>query len=152
MEPVFYSGTILFPGATKVFSYPRLLQVVDYPEQVPYEASRAEQGEPRLTKFFSRQGYFRARVKVATKLDPDRRLANIVYDVTLGPRAKFGAIQISGAPPAVAAKLKGALGSFHAFLHGATVKEGKPYSPGHLQAATKLLQPLWAIKIISPTG
>ena len=128
LEPVFYVGMIYFPGATNEFSYPRMLQVVNYPAQEPYEARRAAEGETSLTHFFAQQGYFEAQVKVETKLDQARKLADIVYHVTLGRRAKFGNVEIAGPPPAEAATLKGALGSFRARLHGADVKEGKPYS------------------------
>ena len=140
MEPVYYIGVIDFPGATKEFSYPRLLQTVNYPDQEPYEAARAEEGRTRLTQFFVQQGYFTAQVRVETKLDRARELADIDYNVTLGRRAKFGNIEITGAPPTDAARLKNALRSFRARLHGANVKEGKPYSPERLQAATKWLR------------
>lgn len=99
LEPVFYVGMIYFPGATKEFSYSRLLQVVNYPDQAPFEGVRADQGEKSLTRFFAQQGYFAAQVKVETKLAQARKLADIVYDVTLGRRAKIGDIEISGAPP-----------------------------------------------------
>src|SRR5712692_1198373 len=36
MQPAFYIGMIYFPGALKVFTYPRLLQVVNYPAEEPY--------------------------------------------------------------------------------------------------------------------
>jgi outer membrane protein assembly factor BamA len=139
MEPVFYVGMIYFPGATKVFSYQRLLQVVNYPTQEPYEAAWADQGKSSLTRFFAQQGYFAAQVKVETKLDQARKLADIVYNVTLGPRAKVGNVEISGPPSAEVALLKSALRSFRARLHGANLKEGKPYDPERLQAATQFL-------------
>ncbi len=140
LEPVFYVGIIYFPGATKEFSYPRMLQVVNYPAQEPYEARRAAEGETSLTHFFAQQGYFEAQVKVETKLDQTRKLADLVYHVTLGRRAKFGNVEIAGPPPAEAAMLKVAVGSFRARLHGAEVKKGKPYSQEHLTAATKFIQ------------
>ena len=140
LEPVFYVGMIDFPGATKAFDYPRLLQLVNYPAQEPFESARADQGAISLNRFFAQQGYFTAQVKVETKLDEARKLANIVYRVTLGRRAKFGKVQISGPPPAEVDLLAGALHSFRARLHGANVKEGKPYGPERLQAATKFLQ------------
>ena len=140
LEPAFYVGMIYFPGATKVFSYQRLLQVVNYPAQEPYEADRARRGEAALTRFFTEQGYFLAHVKVEEKLDPPRKLADIVYNVALGRRAKFGHIDISGPPPAEIALLKGALHSFHAHLHGSNIKEGKRYDAERLPAATQLLQ------------
>lgn len=139
-EPSFYVGMINFPGAMKVFTYSRLLQVVNYPEQEPYEADRARRGQTLLTRFFAQQGFFAAQVKQETKLDEAHKLADIVYNVNLGRWAKFGEIQISGAPPAETEPLKGALHSFRAHLHGASVKVGKPYAAQRLQAATKFLQ------------
>ncbi len=140
LEPVFYIGTITFPGAVKEFSYPRLLQTVNYPAQEPYEAARATRGVTSLTQFLAQQGYFRAQVVEETKLEPDRKLANLVYNVTLGPRAKFGNIQINGPAPAEVAQLKACLTSLRARLHGADVRRGKPFLPDHLQAATNFLQ------------
>ena len=139
LEPAYYVGMIDFPGATKVFSYQRLLQVVNYPAQEPYEADRARQGETSLARFFTQQGYFGAQVKVGEKLDAERKLADIVYNVALGRRAKIGEIEISGPPPAEVALLKRALGSFRAHLHSSNLKKGKAYDPERLQAATQWL-------------
>lgn len=83
MEPAFCVGMIYFPGAAKDFSYQRLLQVVNYPPQEPYEAGRARRGGKSLTRFFSDQGYFVAQVNKESKLDPTRKVADIVYNVTL---------------------------------------------------------------------
>jgi len=47
MEPAFYIGTIDFPGALKVFSCGRLLQVVNYPAEQPWK----EFGEGRRIGF-----------------------------------------------------------------------------------------------------
>ena len=140
MEPVFYVGMIYFPGATKVFSYQRLLETVNYPKQEPYEAARADQGQALLARFLAQQGYFLAQVNVQTNLDQARKLANISYDVTLNRRAKFGNVQITGPSPTEIAQLMGALHSFWARLHRASVKEGKTYDPARLQAATRFLQ------------
>ena len=85
LEPAFYVGMIYFPGATKVFSYQRLLQVVNYPAQEPYQAARAKPGEGRLTRFFDQQGYFEAHVKMEERLDQPRKLADIIYNVSLRP-------------------------------------------------------------------
>src|SRR5882757_2634054 len=37
LEPALYFGIFQFPGATKIFSYTRLLQVIDIPNQTPYQ-------------------------------------------------------------------------------------------------------------------
>ena len=139
MEPAFYVGMISFPGATKDFSYQRLLQVVNYPPQEPYEVDRARQGEKSLTRFFSRQGYFVAQVKMESRLDPARQVADLMYNVTLGRRAKFGSVEVIGPPPDEIAQIKGALRSLRARLHGANLKQGMRYDPDRLQAANRFL-------------
>ena len=77
LEPVYYVGTILFPGAAKAFSYTRLFQAVNYPAQEPYEAARADQGAASLRRWLAQQGYFAAQVKVEMKMDAARKLADI---------------------------------------------------------------------------
>src|ERR1017187_1472830 len=58
LEPVYYVGTITFPGAERAFSYTRLFQAVNYPSQEPYEAARADEGATALKRRFAQQGYF----------------------------------------------------------------------------------------------
>ncbi len=140
LEPAFYIGMIDFPGGTKVFSFQRLLQVVNYPPQEPYQSDRVAQGEKELKRFLAREGYFTAQVKAETRLDQPRQVADLVYNVTLGPRARIGKIEIIGPDEAEVKELKGALRSIRARLHGANLKEGKPYDSDHLQAATRFLQ------------
>ncbi len=97
IQPAFYIGMIDFPGAVKVFSYPRLLQVVNYPAQEPYEASRVKGAETDLLQFFTNSGYFQARVETETKPDQARGLVDVVFYVALNRRAKFGRVEIAGA-------------------------------------------------------
>ena len=111
MQPAFYIGMIYFPGAAKVFSYPRLLQVVNYPAQEPYEESRVKAAEPALLQFFADNGYFVARLQSETKLDTAHQLADLVFHVTLNKRAKFGRLKVAGPPPQEAARLERALHS-----------------------------------------
>ncbi len=140
LEPAFYIGMINFPGATKDFTYQRLLQVVSYPPQEPYEADQARQGERKLKRFFTREGFFAVDVKVDSKFDEARQVANLDYNITLGPRAKFGKVEIVGPDEAEVKILKGVLQSFRARLHGANLKEGMSYNSERLQAATGFLQ------------
>ncbi len=139
LEPAFYVGMIYFPGATNAFRYQRLLQVANYPAQEPYQAARARRGGGLLKRFFSQEGYFAATVNLEEKLDESHRLADIIYTVTLGRRAKISKIEISGPPPAEIALLNGALRSIRARLHGSNVKAGKPYDPERVQSATQFL-------------
>lgn len=140
MEPAFYIGMIYFPGASKAFSYPRLLQTVDYPAEDPYEASRVKQGLARLQGFLLENGYFRASATDEVKLDRQKGLANVVYHVRLDRLARFGAVDVTGPPPQEAVRLKSALHSFRARLFGAYLKAGKRYDPRRIQEATRFLQ------------
>ncbi len=140
LEPAFYVGMLDFPGGLQVFSYPRLLEVVNYPAQEPYKKSRVEQGRDALGRFLAQNGYFMARVEPESQLDEARQLATVVYHITLGKRARLGRIQISGPPPEEAARLENALRSIRARLHGANLKQGKRYDPGRIHAAERFLQ------------
>src|SRR4030081_1660629 len=51
LEPASYLGTVNFPGATKVFSYPRLLQVAILPIQDPCIEQEAARGQGALVHF-----------------------------------------------------------------------------------------------------
>ncbi|MGH9398283.1 MAG: POTRA domain-containing protein [Terriglobia bacterium] len=140
LQPAYYIGLITFPGAADQFAYPRLLQVVNYPAEEPYDEQRARQGVPALLRFFAQHGYFLARVRPETQLDPSHRLASIIYHVTLNKHARIGRIEIIGPPPAEAARIRGALHSFHARLKGGDLKPGKPYYPTRIQSAVSTIQ------------
>jgi outer membrane protein insertion porin family len=140
MEPAFYIGTIDFPGALKAFSYPRMLQVVNYPAEQPYEESLAKGGQSALERFLSHNGYFSAKVETETKLDEQTKVANIIYHVSLNRHAKFGQVQVTGPPPDQAAQLERALRSFRARIKGAAVRQGKPYDTEKIRAATAYLR------------
>jgi outer membrane protein assembly factor BamA len=140
VQPAFYIGIIDFPGALRDFNYPRLLQVVNYPAQEPYEASRINAAEVALLNFFPHNGYFQARVVTETKLDEAHRLVDVVFQITLNRRAKLGRIEIEGAPPKEASHLQQALRSYRARLKGAWLKSGKPYDAERLQAATTFIR------------
>ncbi|MGH9377330.1 MAG: POTRA domain-containing protein [Terriglobia bacterium] len=140
MQPAFYIGTTTFPGATKSFSYPSLLQVVNYPDGEPYSPGRAQNALPALRSFFAEHGYFTARVQLQTQLDKAHQLANLIFHITLGRRARFGSIVIAGAPPSEARRLEESLRSLWAALKGASLKPGKPYSHTRIVAAFGFLR------------
>jgi outer membrane protein insertion porin family len=140
MEPAFYIGMIYFPGAAKVFSYTRLLQVVNYPAQEPYEASRVRDAEGALLQFFVNNGYFVAHVQSETKFDAAHQLADLVFHVNLNERAKFGRVKVTGPPPSEAARIERALHSLRARLKGANLRRGKPYNPDKLQTAMAFIK------------
>lgn len=140
LQPVYYLGMIYFPGALEAFSYPRLLQAVNYPPQEPYHESRVKAAEPTLQRFFAENGYFTAQVQSETKLDEARLLADVFFHVTLNKRAKFGRVAVTGPAANEAARLEGALRSFRARLRGASLKEGKRYDPERLQRAITVIR------------
>src|SRR5436190_9886172 len=52
LEPAYFLGIIGFPGATTQFTYTRLLQVVDLPDEDPYVKARLGIAEKTLEDFF----------------------------------------------------------------------------------------------------
>ncbi len=140
MQPAYYVGMVYFPGALKAFSYPRLLQVVNYPPQEPYEESRLRAAEPALLGFFVNNGYFVAKVQSESKLDEAHQLADLIFNTTLGRRAKFGRVEVTGLPAKDANSLQRALGSIRTRLKGASLKPGKPFDPERIQRASSFIR------------
>ena len=140
LQPAFYIGLISFPGATKTFSYPRLLQVVNYPAEEPFETDRAQSAVPTLEHFFAQNGRFTAHVRLETKMDKTNQLANLVFHVTLNQRAKFGRVTVIGPPDKESRQLERSLRSWWAGLKGASLKPGKTYSRTRIEAAFGFLR------------
>ena len=140
LQPVYYLGMIDFPGALDAFSYPRLLQAVNYPPQEPYDESRVKAAERTLQRFFVENGYFTARVESESKLDEPRLLVDVFFHVALNKRAKFGRVTVTGPAANEAVHLVRALRSFRASLRGASLKEGKRYDPERLQRAIAVIR------------
>jgi outer membrane protein assembly factor BamA len=140
LEPAYYYGLIRFPGATKVFTYSRLLQVVNLPDQEPYEEKSLTTAQTALLDFFHTNGYFEAKVEPKAELDRAHGIANIDFVITLNKRAKIGTVSVDGPPPAEAARLQSRLRSWRAKFTGAELKPGKKYDPKRLDGAAKLLK------------
>jgi outer membrane protein insertion porin family len=81
LEPAYYIGMLKFPGSTKYFSYSRLLQVVNLPDQTEFQQSQLATAEAALTKFFHDNGFFLMRVHTDVQLDDANRLAHITFHV-----------------------------------------------------------------------
>ncbi len=139
LEPAFYYGVIDFPGS-KAFPYGRLLQLVNLPDQEPYEAKRVQQAETALLHFLQTNGFFKAQVHTSTQLDEAHHLANVAFQVQLGKRAKIGRVEVQGPPPQEAQRLLQAARSLRANLTGSSLKSGKPYTPERLKAGTNRLK------------
>ena len=140
LEPAFYLGVLQFPGATRVFTYTRLLQVVNLPDEEPYEKTRIPQAETALLNFLRTNGFFQATVRTDTQLDEANQLANLTFNVQLNKRARIGRVEVQGPPQAEAAKLVRSMRSLRATLTGAALKPGKSYTQERVKAGTSVLQ------------
>ena len=99
LEPALYFGTFDFPGATRGFSYTRLLQVVDIPKQTPYKQDLISKARGNLLNFLVSAGYFQAQVEPESQFDETHMLANVVFHINLGKRAKVGNVEVRGPEP-----------------------------------------------------
>jgi outer membrane protein insertion porin family len=140
LEPAYYIGMITFPGATKVFSYTRLLQAVNFQDQSTYQQNHVPIAESALRKFFADHGYFQAAVQTEVKTDDQNQLTNITFHVQLGKHARIGKIDIVGPPAAEDQRLERTLRSLRARFTGALLKSGKPYGQTRIKSAAALIK------------
>src|SRR5258708_15594063 len=140
LEPALYFGVVDFPGATKGFSYTRLLQVVDIPNQTPYKQDVVSKATGNLVNFFVSSGYFQAQVQPEPQFDEIRMLANVVFHINLGKRAKVGDVEVRGPEPAEANRLLHATRSLRAAASGHSLKTGKSYTPKRIDSAIALMK------------
>lgn len=139
LEPAVYFGIFQFPGAGS-FTYSRLIQVANYPVQIPYSAVDVAQDTEALATFFRQQGYFQSQVQAETNVDVPHAIANIVFNVTLGHRAKFGALDIAGGSPEQTAALTHSLQTLLSRARGSAIRPGRTYHYSTLTKATEYLQ------------
>ena len=140
LQPAVYFGVYDFPGAEGRFAYSRLVMVANYPPRGAYTPVDVEDARQGLLQFFQRNGYFEAKVQPTVQVDKVHGLANVIFNTTLGKKAKFGKVDITGATPAETTKLRDLLHSVMARLKGSAIREGKPYSYKSVQNATLYLQ------------
>ena len=129
LEPALYFGVFQFPGATKRFTYTRLLQVIDIPNQTPYKQEVVAKAGGALLQFLISAGYFQAQVRTEPQFDESHMLANVVFHVNLRKRAKVGSVEVRGPEPGEANRLLHATRSLRATARGASLKPGKSYTP-----------------------
>jgi outer membrane protein insertion porin family len=134
LEPALYFGIFDFPGATKSFSYTRLLQVVDIPNRTPYQQDLVSKAEDNLHQFFVSAGYFQAQVQPQPQFDEAHMLANVVFDIDLGKRAKLGNVEIQGPESGELDRLQRATHTLRATVAGTSLKPGKPYTPKRIDS------------------
>jgi outer membrane protein insertion porin family len=140
LEPAFYLGMVNFPGAMKVFSYSRLLQVADIVEEDPYDQARVTASEKALQDFFRHSGYFQAVVHAGSEIDDPHQLVNLTFSADLGKQAKIAGVTMLGADAGETSRLLHSLRTLHARLSGALLKPGKLYTPERITAATALIK------------
>ncbi|PYX45848.1 MAG: hypothetical protein DMG83_08660 [Acidobacteria bacterium] len=129
-----------FPGASKGFSYTRLLQVIDIPTQTPYKQDVVAKAGDNLRNFFVSAGYFQAQVQPEPQLDEIHMLASVVFHINLGKRAKVGNVEVKGANPVETNRLLHATRSLRATAKGASLKPGKTYTPKRIESAIALMK------------
>lgn len=143
LEPAIYFGIYQFPGAER-FSYSRLIQIANYPTQTPFDRTDLNRGLSRLVNYFQQEGYFQAQVKPDVQVDAARRLANVAFRVSLGKKAKFGAVVIDGLQGDDQGALPHRLSTLMARARGAAIRPGKAYHHSTLNRAQHYLQALLA--------
>ena len=139
LEPAVYIGIFQFPGG-EGFSYARLIQVANYISQTPYNAAEIERDRQRLLRFYRQQGFFQAQVNPELSIDSQHGIVNVMFNSTLGHRAKFGQVSIAGLSPSQKSDRENDLTSIWARFRGAAVRNGKSYKYGTLSRATTYLQ------------
>ena len=140
LEPAYYLGMVNFPGATKIFSYTRLLQVADLHEEDPYDKTRVAISEKALQDFLRRNGYFQAAIQTNSEIDDAHQLVNLTFSVDLGKQAKIAGVTLQGTDISETSQLLHSVRSLRARLTGALLKPGSAYTPERIKAATALIK------------
>ncbi len=140
LEPAYYIGMVHFPGATKLFRYTRLLQVVNFQDEEAYDKSQLPGEEKLLLDFFKANGFFAARIHSEAELDDTHRIANPIFHIELGKRARIGAINIQGTPSNERSALLHSVQGLRAHLFGGLLKPGKTYTAARIKSATARLK------------
>ena len=139
LQPSFYVGMVYFPGA-KAFSYTRMLQAVNIPEQTPFVDDLVTKGKEALLQLFQNDGYFEAKVNPETQRDEKHLIVNLIYHCTLGKHAKIGELTFQGATPKEETELRAALTSLWAKLKGGSLRRGQPYTQARLTKSLDYLR------------
>ncbi len=140
LEPAYYLGIITFPGAAKNFPYTRLLQVVNLPDEDPFDKARVPLADKALQDFLRHSGYFQATVQSDYEIDDQHQLVNVRFSVALGQQARIGDLRIEGVDDSETRRLSRTVRSLRARFTGGLLKRGKKYSAGRIHAATSQIQ------------
>ena len=140
LQPAYYLGMVFFPGATKVYSYTQLLQIVNIPEQTAFADDSVPTAEGALINFFKRDGFFTATVQPEVSRDDAHRVVNVTFHCDLKQRAKIARIDIQGATPEQAADVQRALRSWWAKIRTASLKPGQRYSQAKVRKSLDFIR------------
>jgi len=140
LEPGVYFGIYEFPGALEHFAYARLLQVTNYPPRGVYTPVDVQDARNDLQQYLRRSGYFLSNVETSLENHPQYGIADVIFHVTLGRRAKFGRVIITGTTPQESNFLRGKVHSILARLRGSAIRPGKTYKMKTLQNATRYIE------------
>jgi outer membrane protein insertion porin family len=140
LEPAYFLGIVDFPGSGKYFAYTRLLQVVNLPDEDPYDPSRISVGEKAMTDFLHQNGYFQARVHAEPEIDDSHQLVNVRFVIEMGKQARISTVKVDGPADPLNGRLLHSVKSLRARLSGGLLKPGKPYSPSRIKAASALMK------------
>lgn len=140
LEPAYYIGIISFPEAAKYFSYVRLLQVINYSDEDPYDKARLPAQKTDLQNFLKANGYFQAQVEAVPSINDAHQLVNVTFRVQMGKQARLGKVQIRGTSAAEAAHLMHSVRSLRARFSGGLLEPGKSYTAGRLKEAKKRME------------
>ena len=140
LEPAYYLGSVEFSAVGKYFAYTRLLQVVNLPDEEPYDPSRIPLAENALREFLRKNGYFQATVHAEPAIDDDHKLVSVGFTVIMGSRARISSVNVEGPEAGESARLLHAMRSLRARLSGGLLKSGKPYTPQRMKAASQLMK------------
>ncbi len=140
LEPAYYVGSVEFSAVGKYFAYSRLLQVVNLPDEEPYDPSRIPLAENALREFLRKNGYFQATVHAEPAIDDDHKLVSVGFTVTMGSRARISSVNVESPEAGESARLLHSVRSLRARLSGGLLKPGKPYTPQRMKAASQLMK------------
>jgi outer membrane protein insertion porin family len=140
LQPAYNVGLVSFPGATKAFSYSRLLQAAKIPPSSPFVADYVADEERSLVRLFVSEGFFAATVSGHTEIDDAHRLVNVVFECDLHSRAKISDVAVTGVSAKEGAEVEKALRSFWARITGVSLNPGTTYSQGRIEKSLEHLR------------
>jgi outer membrane protein insertion porin family len=99
-----------------------------------------EKAQTAIVGFLRQNGYFQAQVTPSTELYEKEGLANVIFQVRLGKRAKIGNVQVQGPPSEESQRLLAATRSLRALAIGGSLKPGKLYTRRRIRIAQELIR------------